>query len=290
MEYISIETKTVLRKPKKKSTINCSYNISSYHGCEFNCIYCSRYQNGDSPGNESDKIRVEINSSQILKKELKHAKKNIVCISGYQPAEKIYKVIRKNLTVLNSRRFPVHILTRSPMVLDDLELISKIAIDSWCSVSFCLTSLDKKFIRNFEGDAPDPQDCMDAMGKLSDANVQTGIILSPVFPYITDSDEVLKKIIDEAVKNNAAYFIPKILTLEDAYRAKVIQKVKELYPKLVIKYQKLYKLGPEADVRYIRGVLRKINNLTREFNLPNTLPMYSEDVEKKQVNLENFFK
>jgi DNA repair photolyase len=289
MEYISIDTKRVLNRSKGSSPYKCNYSISPYHGCEFKCVYCTRYHHNDHYDGPADKIRVEINSSEVLKKELKNMKKNVVCIWGYQPAEKIYRIIRKDLGVLRSRLYPVHILTRSPMVIEDLDTISKISKESWCCVSFFISSLDRKFVRNFETNAPDPMECLQTMDELKKVDIQTGIILSPIMPYITDSDEYLQNIFMEAKNHKADYVIPKLLILEDAYRARVIQRIKKHYPKLVIKYKKLYDLGPHADVRYTRMIMRKIKKLTRKFNISDEIPTYSDDVKREQLNLDKFF-
>jgi DNA repair photolyase len=289
MEYISIETKRVLQKPLKNLPIECDYFISPYQGCELGCVHCSGQWDEESIGYSQDKVRVEINSPEILKKELKKTKTGLICITGYQPAEKIYRVIRKNLNVLNSRRFPVHIITRSHMIMDDLDILTKIHKDRWLSVSFSLSNFDNKITRIFEPNAPSPKERLETMGEIGKTGIQTGVLLSPVIPYITDSEKQLKKIIEEASNQNAKYIVPQVLKLEDNIRARVIQKIKEHYPKLLVKYKKLYELGPSPDVRYTRQLLRRINQLLGEFNIPNTVPGYNIKEEKKQVNIEKFF-
>jgi DNA repair photolyase len=290
MEYISVETKRVLLKPQKNLPFECDYFMSPYHGCELGCVYCLGQRDYESFGYNHDKVRVEINSPEILKKELKNTKTGLICVSGYQPAEKIYRVIRKSLNILNSRRFPVHLITRSDMVLDDLDTLTKINKDSWLSVSFSLSNFDNKITRIFEPNAPSPKERFKAMGEIGKAGIQTGIILSPVIPYITDSEKQLKNIIEEAANQNAKYIVPQVLKLEDNIRARVIQKIKEHYPKLLIKYKKLYELGPTADVRYTRQLFRKIYRLLDEYDISNTVPHFHRKEGKKQVNLENFFK
>lgn len=289
MEYISVETKRVLHKPQKNLPFECDYFMSPYHGCELGCVYCLGQRDYESFGYTPDKVRVEINSPEILKKELKNTKTGLICVSGYQPAEKIYRVIRKNLNVLNSRRFPVHLITRSDMVLDDLDILTKINKDSWLSVSFSLSNFDNKITRIFEPNTPSPKDRLKALGEISKAGIQTGIILSPVIPYITDSEEQLKNIIEEAVKQDAKYIVPQVLKMEDNIRARVIQKIKEHYPKLLIKYKNLYELGPTPDVRYTRQLYRKINRLLDEYNIPNSVSGFHKKEGKIQVNLEKFF-
>jgi len=286
MEYISIEAKRVLRKSKGPSRIHCGYHISPYRGCEYGCIYCPGHFLGDS----HDKVWVNINAPLLLKKELRNGRKDVICIVGYQPAEKIYRVIQKILNVIHTKHFPVHIMTRSDMVLDDMEILEKISSESWCSVSFFIPTMDNKIANIFEPNAPTPLERMEALDKVRQAGISAGVIISPVIPYITDSEIQMKKIIDEALKRKANYVISEILNLNDDYRQMMVHTIKKHYPKLLMKYKQLYELGPQPDIRYTRRTLRKINKLLEDQKIPNSLPQYDEGIERKQVNLEKFFK
>lgn len=286
MEYISIDSKRVLKIAKRSTEFHCGYILSPYEGCEYGCTYCPGHLEGDL----HDKVRVKVDASTILKKELKNVKKNVVCVMGYQPAEKIYRVIQKSLMVLNSKNYPVHILTRSDIVLDDLDVLSKIGQESWCSVSFYIPTMDSKITNFFEPNAPNPNERMKALEKVKEFGIQTGVIISPIIPYITDSETHLKKIVEEAVKRKADYVISEVLKLNDNYRTKIVQTIKKNYPKLLIKYKHLYELGPQPDVRYTRRIQRRINNILDDKKISRTIPKYSEGTEKKQVNLETFLK
>jgi DNA repair photolyase len=286
MEYISIEAKHVLGRSKVSSHFQCGYYISPYRGCEYGCTYCP----GHFPGDSHDKVWVNTNAPLLLKKELKNSRKDIVCILGYQPAEKIYRVIQKLLKVTHTKHFPVHIITRSDIVLDDMEILAKISSESWCSVSFFIPTMDNKIANIFEPNAPTPLERMEALDKVKQAGISAGVIISPVIPFITDSETQMKKIIDEAVKRKADYVIYEILKLKDDYRQMMVQTIKKHYPKLLMKYKQLYELGPDADIRYTRKTKRKINKLLDDQQIPNSLPQYDEGIERKQVNLEKFFK
>jgi DNA repair photolyase len=285
MEYISIESKHVLKRAKKSSEYQCGHVLSPYKGCEYGCTYCPGHLEGDL----HDKVWVNINTPNILKKELKNVKKNVMCVVGYQPAEKIYRVIQKILNVLKTKHYPVHILTRSDIVLDDLDILSKINQESWCCVSFCVPTMDIRIANIFEPNAPSPNERMAALEKVKTAGIRTGVIISPMIPFITDSEAYLKKIVEEAEKRKADYVIPEILTLEDNYRSIMVQTIKRHYPKLLIKYKQLYELGPQPDVRYTRNVKRRINRILEDRSISSSIPKYSEGTERKQVNLENFF-
>lgn len=286
MEYISIEAKHAIRSSKKHSMFQCEYHVVPYKGCEYGCLYCPGHLQGDT----SDKVWVEINSPVLLKKEMKLMDKGIVCITGYQPAERIYRVIRKILSLLSSRRFPVHVLTRSDIILDDIDIIGKIGKDSWGTVSLFLPGLDEKITRIFEPESPTPKERINVIRQLKENDIRTGVALSPVIPYISDSEEGLRSTIKELSHLKVDYIVPQILDLKDEYRSNFVQAIKKHYPKHLIKYKKLYELGPEPDVRYERRILRRINKIIEEEGISNTVPEYSDRIEQKQVNLENFLK
>lgn len=285
MEYISIEGKHVLRRSKGPSSFQCGYHIAPYKGCEYGCTYCPGHATGDS----HDKVWVRTNAPVLLKKELRNGRKEVICITGYQPAEKIYRVIQKVLNVIHTKHFPVHIITRSDIVLDDLEILKKIGNETWCSVSFVIPTMDSKIANIFEPNAPTPSERMNALEKIIAAGIPAGVIISPVIPYVTDSETQMKSVIDEAVNRKADYIIPEILVLKDEYRQIMVQAIKRHYPKLLMKYKPLYELGPQPDIRYTRRTLRKINKLLEARKIPNSLPQYNKGTERKQVNLENFF-
>jgi DNA repair photolyase len=286
MEYISIETKYVIKNSKRSSLFQCGYSLSPYKGCEYGCVYCPGHKSGDS----QDKVWVDVNSPEVLKRELKVKNKGVICVSGYQPAERIYRVIQKSLNILGSRHYPVHIITRSDIIADDLEIIKKISKDSWCTVSFYLPVLDSKIARIFEPDAPTPKERTKVITKFIDNGIPTGVLMSPVIPYVTDSHEQVSSTVKELAELKVDYIVPHILTLKDEHRADFIQTIKKHYPKLLMKYKRLYELGPEPDIRYSRKTMRMINKIIDSAGLKRVIPEYSEGTEQKQVNLENYLK
>jgi DNA repair photolyase len=264
----------------------CGYSLSPYKGCEYGCVYCPGHRHGDS----QDKVWVDVNSHEILKKELKVKNKGVICVAGYQPAERIYRVIQKSLNVLGSRHYPVHIITRSDIILDDIDIISKISNDSWCTVSFYLPTLDNRIAGIFEPEAPTPKERITAIKTLIESGIRTGILMSPVIPYVNDSEEHIRSTIKELGGLKVDYVVPKILVLKDEHRSDFIQTIKKYYPKLLMKYRKLYELGPEPDIRYSRRTMRMINKVLDSEGIPRIFPKYSEGIEQKQVNLENYLK
>jgi DNA repair photolyase len=283
-----IDFKHLLKKPEKPSLFNCSYIVSPYTGCEYNCVHCLDCINLEELKKSPKGIQVKENAPSILKKELKKAKKGIVCLIGYQPIEKEERIVRKILEILNARRFPVHIITKSDIVLEDLNLLSRISENSWCAVSFCINTLDERITRIFEPNAPSPKKRIEALAKIADTGIVTGIAPMPIIPYITDSEEQLKDIIGTAAKTKANYILPMLLTLDDNCRAEFINLIKRHFPKLLIKYRRLYEFGSTPDVRYSNRLKHRIDLLLKKYGIKDSIPSYPIKEEKKQVNIEDF--
>ncbi|UCE74993.1 MAG: radical SAM protein [Methanomassiliicoccales archaeon] len=278
----------MLDKVKSKSVFHCNYTITPYVGCEYGCVYCRKCIEAVTPEKSPDTILIKDDAPNILRKELKSAKKALVCISGYQQVENEKRIIRKTLEILSMRRFPVHIITRSDIVLEDIDILRKIAEDSWCAVSFCINTLDEAISHIFEPHAPSPKQRIKALGKVAEAGIPTGIALMPIIPYITDSKEQLEKVISTAADMKAGYALAAPLKLEDEYRARVIQVIKRHFSKLLARYRKMYEFGPLPDVRYSRELKRKIRPLLDRYDLPEGIEPTYNLRKTKQVRIENY--
>ena len=286
-----IECRRTLERATPSSQFKCTYQVSPYIGCTFGCLYCSKsIDRGHDPDKVDSKgpILVKINAPEILKNELKRAKSGLVCICGYQPLEREERLIRQILDVLAARAFPVHIIAKSEVLLDDIDIIKRAAANNFCSVSLCINTLDKNISTIFEPNTPPPKVRMDALGKLAKAGIATGLAIMPVIPYITDSDEQLEELIGRAAEKKARYVLYDTLRLEDDYRASVIMAVKRHYPEIIIKYRRLFEFGAAPESRYPRHLKVKIRQLIVKYGLEEGIPFHEVDKKSKQVNLETY--
>jgi DNA repair photolyase len=119
------------------------YGINPYNGCQFGCVYCdSRSQKYFLPFDFENDIVVKTNIGPVLDRRLTNARKllpDIVGLGGttdpYQPAEAVYHNSRSCLEVLAKHRYPAHVITKSRLVLEDMDLLERIGQDTWCAVS-----------------------------------------------------------------------------------------------------------------------------------------------------------
>ena len=174
-------------------------SINPYRGCSHGCVYCfarpTHAYLGLSPGLDFEtKLFYKDNAVELLRAEL--SKRNYLCktialginTDGWQPLEKRLKVTRSVLEVLAECRHPVTIVTKSALVVRDLDLLQDLARDRLVSVMVSITSLDNDIKRTLEPRTASPQARLKVIEQLSSAGVPVGVLVAPVIPSLTDHE------------------------------------------------------------------------------------------------------
>ncbi len=227
MDYKIINCDSVVKKiTKKDSLFHGNYCADPYQNCEFGCYYC------DSSFEKT--IYVKANVVDILKKELEHNKKGRIIIGSvhdpYQKTEKKYKLTRTILETLRQFNFPCHILTKSPLVLRDIDLLSQLE----CMITVSISSLDDKVVRIFEPEVPSPNDRLQTVQTLRNQGITAGVALIPILPYIVESE--VESIVKAARSIDAQYLLHKHLELKGDQERLFRNLIKAHYPHLLSKY------------------------------------------------------
>jgi DNA repair photolyase len=182
-------------------------SINPYRGCSHGCVYCfarpTHAYLGLSPGLDFEtKLFYKDNAVELLRAEL--SRRNYVCktialginTDGWQPVERRLKVTRGVLAVLAECRHPVTIVTKSALVVRDLDLLQDLARDRLVSVMVSITSLDNDIKRTLEPRTASPQARLKVIEQLSTAGVPVGVLVAPVIPSLTDHE--MEHILDAA--------------------------------------------------------------------------------------------
>ena len=199
--------------------VGFDYSINPYRGCEHGCIYCfarpSHAYMGLSPGLDFEtRLFYKENAARLLENEL--AKPGYVAkpialginTDGYQPLEKRLEVTRSVLAVLARCRHPVSIITKSALVVRDIDLLADLARDNLTSVTLSITSLSADIKRTLEPRTASPQARLRAMRELADAGIPVGVMVAPVIPAITDHEmESILAAAREAGASSAGYVL-----------------------------------------------------------------------------------
>ncbi|MDB6091567.1 MAG: radical protein [Gammaproteobacteria bacterium] len=175
------------------------YSINPYRGCEHGCIYCyarpSHAYMGLSAGIDFEtRLFYKADAGKVLEEEL--ARPGYVCkpitlganTDPYQPVEREMRVTREVLEVLARTRHPVSIISKSALILRDLDLLTDLARDGLVSVAISITTLSAETKRSLEPRTASPQARLRAVRELNAAGVPTGVMVAPVIPAITDHE------------------------------------------------------------------------------------------------------
>jgi DNA repair photolyase len=187
--------------------ISFDRSINPYRGCEHGCIYCfarpTHAYLGLSPGLDFEsKLFMKPDAPELLERELAAARYQPRTIAigtntdPYQPIERRYQIMRRVLEVLDRAGHPVGIVTKSNLVVRDLDILTRMAERNLVKVAISVTTLDPKLARAMEPRAPTPPRRLEALRQLSAAGIPTSVMVAPVIPAINDAD--IERILDAA--------------------------------------------------------------------------------------------
>ena len=276
-----IFAKTILNRHKKRDAwFLDDYSLNPYQLCQFNCVYC--YIRGSKYGMNMNKgLAVKINAPTLLEKALhRQARKGefgIIALSSatepWMPIEKDYKITRKCLAVIANHRFPVHCLTKSTLILRDVDLLTHInenailpadlrgKLNHGALITFSFSSLDEGIAKIFEPNAPKVKERLETLSKVKEEGLPTGIAYIPVLPFISDTDEQLEEMIKTARDYEVDYVFVGALTLYGAGKTLYYKTLEKHFPHLIPKYKKLFKTHTQPTKEYQQKLDEKARKL-----------------------------
>jgi DNA repair photolyase len=229
-EVLRDSARTIITR-NNSPDISFSQSINPYKGCEHGCIYCfarpTHAYLGLSPGADFEtKIFAKPNAAELLTRELSapgYVPKMIAMGTNtdpYQPIEKKLRVTRSILEVLYEFRHPAGIVTKSPMILRDLDILGPMAEMGLAKVALSVTTLDRTLARRMEPRAGTPARRLQAIRELRAAGVPAGVMFAPVIPAL--NDEELESVLDAALDagaQSAGYVLLRLpLEIKDLFR------------------------------------------------------------------------
>jgi DNA repair photolyase len=213
------KTEVQVEKPRAIITRNESpdvpfdRSINPYRGCEHGCIYCfarpTHAYMGLSAGLDFEtKLFAKPDAAKLLERELSKAgyKPKTIAIGTntdpYQPIEKEWRIMRQILEVLNAANHPVSIVTKSALIMRDIDILAKMAERGLARAGISVTTLDRRLARLMEPRASTPTRRLEAIRALSSAGVPTAVMAAPLIPALNDHE--LERILDSGVAAGAA--------------------------------------------------------------------------------------
>ena len=227
-----------------KSILSAKNGMNLYRGCTHGCIYCDSRSEKYNMNHDFEDVEVKENSIELLKKELIRRPKAMIGTGAmtdpYIPAEKHLKYVRKSLELIDRYGFGFTCITKSDLVLRDLELLKNINDKAKVVVQMTLTTADDDLCRILEPNVCPTSRRAEVLNVLKDEGIPTVVWLCPILPYINDTFEniegILDYCIDADVKGILCFNMG--LTLRDGNRQYFYGKLDEHFPGMKERYIK----------------------------------------------------
>lgn len=285
IEYYRLPVRSVLNRVRS-NRVAFLWSINPYRGCEFGCKYCyARYTHEYmelAPAEFERKIYAKQDVQRRLLADLTPEKvlgEHIAigaATDPYQPAERTFGVSREILETLLawSLQLPsraglsLSITTKSDLILRDVELLRQLAQRNALHINFTITTFNPRLARLLEPRAPAPALRLEALGKLNEAGIATGVFIAPILPGITDRPEDLEAVVAAAARAGARYLCVDILRLMASTRRKFFPFLQEKFPHLLKQYRRWYARSGYAPADYRKHIAQLLRRLRQKYNLP----------------------
>jgi DNA repair photolyase len=264
--------------------------MNLYRGCEHQCIYCDTRSACYQIENFEEEVLVKINALALLEDVLPRKRKVGIIGFGsmndaYTIAEAQYELTRGALEIAAKYRFPVHIITKSDLVLRDLDILKKIH-QVLARVSFTVTTADDDLARKLEPGAPSPSRRLQAMKKLAEVGIETGVTMMPILPFIEDTVENVMGVVDAAAAHDADYVIPSFgVTVREGQREYFYRKLDALFPGVRQKYERSFGGAYFCPARQAVQLEASFYARCEKWGLATRVRSYPSDTEVEQLTL-----
>ena len=276
VEYREEPCRSALHHAKMPS-FGLRWTLNPYTGCAHRCTFC--YVRGferraDRPSDDryGASIRVKTNIVEALRRELRRPswKRETVTIGTatdpYQPAEGGYRLTRGCIEALGAARTPVNVITRGPLIVRDIDVLTEAATRAEVSINVSVGTLDYDVWRTTEPSTAPPRQRLRAVRILVDAGLKCGVSIAPILPGLTDAPEQLEAVVKAARDAGATHLWGNTLNLRPGTREHFLEHMARDWPDQLQQYAALYErpyLAPdEHEVR-----MTMVNELREEVGI-----------------------
>lgn len=277
LTYIDQPCKTVLNRVEG---MPFKWSINPYSGCAHACRYCyaRAFYTRAGRGSAADfdqVIYVKSNAPAVLRTELLRRawRRELVVVGAatdpYQPAEARFRITRGVLEALRDARTPVSIITKGPLILRDLDLLTSLEQAAGLDINVTIPTLNADAWRTLEPHAPPPRARLEAVRRLSAAGLRAGVFMAPVLPGISDDEGSIRELIEAAADAGALYVVPITLRLGPGVREWFLPHLSRHFPRLTLQYCRLYQ-RVEAAEHYRHKTLGLAGRILAELGLTKT--------------------
>lgn len=294
IEFRAMQARSILNRSVSKRNLSLEWSINPYRGCEFGCKYCyarytheflqpdkiaevpiGLYEGPEQPWAKAfeHEIYLKENAAWLLEQELGRIDPRQEVALGtatdpYQPIERRAGLTRSILEVISRRSgHRLGIITKSNLIVRDIDLLQRIAQRNTLVVHLTITTTDAELARKLEPRAPRPDLRFDAVRKLRDAGITTGILCSPLLPGINDAEASVNSVAKAAAASKASFLAAHSLFLKSCSRPTWMSFVREHFPHLVADYDRLFASADFADGAYRRRMAETLQKICKRHGL-----------------------
>jgi DNA repair photolyase len=295
-QYLEDTCKTALNRVPDESRVPFRWTINPYRGCTHSCHYCfarafHRYLDLGIGDDFSSKIVVKTNLVEVLRRELASPKWEGEAIAmgtatdPYQHCEGRYRLTRGALKTLADFGNPLSMLTKSTMIVRDLDVFRRLGEATSVSVAMSVGTLDEDVRRVVEPGTPPGAKRLEILARFSDAGIRTGVLVAPILPGLTDTEEHLDSVLEACAEAGVAYAVPIVLHVRPTIREHFMPWVKSTYPWLYPRYAELYGSRAYAPRSYQQEVAERFARLRLRHGLEGGGGAPRRDMPERQEQL-----
>ena len=274
LEFLEVETKKLITKTPGGPRYGFAYSINAYRGCSHACTYCfarptHEYLDLNGGKDFETKIIVKTNGIERARYEMAPARwaGELIAMGTntdpYQPAEGKYRLTRGILEVMVEYGNPTAILTKSPLALRDLEVIKELSMRADVRVDFSVGTLDDEVWKATEPGTPHPRRRIEAVARFREAGIQSGVLMGPILPGLSDSPEQLAEVVEAAAAAGAVSIGGIPLHLKGSVAQHYYDKLDEFRPDLIPRYRRHFAGRGEAPKEYADRISATLKELKK---------------------------
>ena len=257
MRFYEVRARSVLNRVPSASRMPFRWTINPYRGCSHACIFCfarptHAYLGFNAGRNFEREIVVKVNAPEVLRAELARPswrREHIALGTNtdpYQWVEGRYRLMVGIWEALRDAANPCSVLTKSPLLLRDLELLRQVAERTEISACLSIPTLDERAWRATEPHTPSPRARLEAVAELNRNGIPTGVLIAPLMPGLNDSPAQVEPLLAAAVDAGATSIGAAALHLRPGVREVFMRWLRAQRPDLVERYEQLYRRGAYA--------------------------------------------
>ena len=291
MEFIHVNARTVINEVPKASRMPFRYTINAYRGCSHACVFCFARPThgylGMNIGDDFDRrIVVKVNAVERVRAELAPARWGGDHIAmgtntdPYQRCEGKYRLTHGIVGELAAVRNPFSILTKSTLILRDLDTLAEAAAVTDVRTNFSIGTLDEEVWKQTEPGTPHPLRRVEAVARLNEAGVPCGVLVAPVLPGLSDGAEQLEAVVKACVEAGAVSVTALLLHLRPGVKEHYLGWLADARPDLLAEYQRLYPRAYASKATQA-ALSRKVAGLVAKYGGRTSTPSFSRAVRPR---------